>query len=1162
MLHNSACLKALELEILRHVPRLEQTRSWRTAVGVAALLMSWKVKLAAEAALLVPILEIKAAEGSGSDEAWELAKRAAALKALIAPVGAGSASRYSWQLRRLYREAYLDLPRLPLVLLMMADHQNRVAEACGADDRMATSETQALAEQTAQVFVPLAEMLGIWCLRRCWLDFSMRVLHPNKYQDVQALIGKPDDYSLSQFSQVLSEKADRPTGKQLTEKRPAGTGPAGRGPTLKMWLATKAEAYYELQNDLQSKFDKVGIPGYTILPIPLYAGVAVRRLDAGDVKDAIVPWLRIRLVCQTDDDCYRTLQVIHGLGKSLTTRYSNRFGDLIASPKWNGYRAIHTALHYARRGRLSLAVEFRILTIKMHFLNEWGVIAALHRRPDHFKDIRAWWNGLELGKGRSRLNSEDPDIGRHEALQETIKQLRDHDLDSRTAKADPHGGLARIYAFTPKGEVYRLPERSTVLDFAFAIHSDVGRQATRIEVNGRPVPFGEQFANGDMIRVETDPYGPGPDHWWLNCLESADARRLVRQTLSSQARRIHVGRALLEQALLQRLEKHRQKDRFNFPVTTQMLDAFALGAADRRGLTSPIALYARVLADSQEEGQLAGVLANELIEEELKALVVGPDNTTRVVLRMCPQCRPVLDVPIIGVRPAGHPGELYVHRKNSAQCLTPVVRESQLPLEWRNRLSGVREVINLNVRGDDRRDFMQDVLGALTRLPVVKDIRRSYSEPNATGMEINVAIEIQSKEALLDIDQAVRSVRGVRWLFILPATPSQQVNELSWVVGHNPFGLSDRLHPSMFYDRTEATNQILEWLRRPGDHRLWVSGPYRVGKTCLVRYIEDHELGKNNPVAMPVYVDCQRLATPDFGDFSELLIHEIYLKLGQEVPDRPDTNLFSWLCDGVRKAVVAAGNIPLLLILDEFAAPSADPAQAMASRSMFRQLRAVMVELREVFWLVIVPDLACLHPEQQATIGPFLLEFPPPCRVDHFDDSWARRLVTEPILRYGLSLPEGRNENGQTENWRNQNFVDRLIWLTGGNPYFLQLLCLSLVNRVRAARREYITHQDLDLEVARLVSEGGIYFSHFGSGLTQGGDALVRDVAEAAADGGWADWEKVSRRHPGGKAMVDDLVRQGILSRRSGPAGGAQVSIRIGLVYEWSLHRLASRPIE
>ncbi|MGH3082543.1 MAG: RelA/SpoT family protein [Gaiellaceae bacterium] len=285
------------------------------------------------------------------------------------------------------------------------------------------------------------------------------------------------------------------------------------------------EAAYVLQHEL----DKVDIPAEISGRAKHFYSIYDKMAKKGKEFNEIYDLTAMRVIAERAGDegtrdCYGALGLIHSLWKPMP----GRFKDYIAMPKLNGYRALHTTV-IGPQGR---PLEIQVRTGDMHETAELGVAAH--------------WVYKRGGKGRA------PD----EQWVARVRQLMEwqDEADPGEFKRQMLGDLFtdEVYVFTPKGEVKTLPAGSTPIDFAYAVHTDVGHRTVGARVNGRIVPLHYELQSGDFVEIQASKAGGrGPSRDWLALAKSSRARNKIRQWFSRETREDteQKGRDSLEQAL-------------------------------------------------------------------------------------------------------------------------------------------------------------------------------------------------------------------------------------------------------------------------------------------------------------------------------------------------------------------------------------------------------------------------------------------------------------------------------------------------------------------------------------------------------------------------------------------------------------------------------------
>src|SRR5829696_3851399 len=347
------------------------------------------------------------------------------------------------------------------------------------------------AKETLEVYAPLAHRLGIHALKWELEDRSFEILHPRKYAEIRAMVA---DRRADREAQAT--KAGEVLGVELAKA------------DIPADIAGRAKHFYSI-------YDKMAKKGREFNEIHDLTAMRVIVERSGD---------------EGTRDCYGALGLIHSLWKPMP----GRFKDYIAMPKFNRYRSLHTTV-IGPEGR---PLEIQVRTRQMHETAELG--------------IAAHWYSYKGGARQKKGKAKGPDP---EWL-EWVRSVMDWQQD----EADPREFIKtfrtdlfddEVYVFTPKGEVKTLPAGSTPIDFAYAVHTDVGHRTVGAKVNGRIVPLHYRMHSGDFVEILTSKKGRGPSRDWMALAASSRARNKIRQWFSRETREDaeQKGREALEQAL-------------------------------------------------------------------------------------------------------------------------------------------------------------------------------------------------------------------------------------------------------------------------------------------------------------------------------------------------------------------------------------------------------------------------------------------------------------------------------------------------------------------------------------------------------------------------------------------------------------------------------------
>src|SRR3954467_11881012 len=286
----------------------------------------------------------------------------------------------------------------------------------------------------------------------------------------------------------------------------------------------------EASRILQLELDKVDIPADTSGRAKHFYSIYDKMAKKGREFNEIYDLTAMRVIVERSGDegtrdCYGALGLIHSLWKPMP----GRFKDFIAMPKLNHYKALHTTV-IGPQGR---PLEIQVRTREMHSTAEFGIAAHwLYKRGrDTSKD--AEWTAWVTQLMDWQADESDP--------REFMKNFRT-DLFSD-----------EVHVFTPKGQVKPRPAGSTPIDFAYAVHTDVGHKTVGAKINGRIVPLHYKLKNGDFVEILTSKQGRGPSRDWLSLAQSSRARNKIRQWFSRETRedQEQKGREALEHALKQ-----------------------------------------------------------------------------------------------------------------------------------------------------------------------------------------------------------------------------------------------------------------------------------------------------------------------------------------------------------------------------------------------------------------------------------------------------------------------------------------------------------------------------------------------------------------------------------------------------------------------------------
>ncbi|UBZ05345.1 bifunctional (p)ppGpp synthetase/guanosine-3',5'-bis(diphosphate) 3'-pyrophosphohydrolase [Bifidobacterium pseudolongum] len=603
------------------------------------------------------------------------------------------------------------------------------------------SSAQKKARETLDVYAPLANRLGMNAIKTELEELSFKVLYPKIYNEIVMLVAHRAGQREVYLKQIIAE----------------------------------------IHDDLEDLHIEAYVTGRPKDYFSIYQKMIVRGHDFSDIYDLV----GVRIIVDTIQDCYAVLGAVHARWSPVP----GRFKDYIAMPKLNMYQSLHTTVV----GPGGKPVEIQIRTWDMHRRAEFGIAA-------HWKYKE---NG-QAGRALSTPDKTDRQRGENQELSESdnlawIQQLADWtsetpDSNEFLGSLKEDLGAAEVYVFTPKGKIVSLPADATPVDFAYAVHTEVGHRTMGARVNGRLVPLDTKLENGDTVEVLTsksDTAGPSRD--WLSFVKSPKARNKIRQWFSKERRSeaIEEGRDELTRAMRKR----------NLPVQALLTSEAMVGVADDVNMPNAEAVFAAI-----GEGQIStqNVIShlvkdagtsevNEEAEEEvlpLRASKRKRDNGTPgisvkgvsdVWVKLARCCMPVPGDGIIGfiTRNEG----VSVHRVDCLNMINLQRREPErvVEVEWTSA-KGLF-MVKIQVEALDRPHLLSDVTRVLSDhgVNILSGSIATGSDRVATSQ---FSFEMADPQHLNTLLSAVRKIDGVFDVYRLTGARDAAQPRMRRILGH------------------------------------------------------------------------------------------------------------------------------------------------------------------------------------------------------------------------------------------------------------------------------------------------------------------------------------------------------------------------------------------
>ncbi|TDJ27864.1 MAG: bifunctional (p)ppGpp synthetase/guanosine-3',5'-bis(diphosphate) 3'-pyrophosphohydrolase [Gammaproteobacteria bacterium] len=452
----------------------------------------------------------------------------------------------------------------------------------------------------------------------------------------------------------------------------------------------------------------------------IYSKMRRKHLHLSDIVDAF----GLRIIVADIDSCYRVLGLVHQLYKPMP----GRFKDYISIPRVNGYQSLHTTLF----GPGGTPLEVQIRTEEMDRVAERGIAAhwqykAVDKHTYNAEArAREWLTGLmEMQKA-----------GNSEEFLETVK------VDLFPDK---------VYVFTPKGDIMRLPRGATAVDFAYAVHTDVGNRCVAAKIDRRLVPLKTALSNGETVEILTA-RGAKPNPTWVNFVTTAKARNAIRTYLKGLRRdeARELGRRLLSQALrpyslnLRRLRKAQLETLLKELQADDMEDVYEqLGLGER---------LAPVLAGMLAQQEIS---ADGEITEQRKPLDIAGIEGLVVSYARC--CNPIPGDEVIGFMSSGR--GMVIHRTSCHNVIEDRNHPTKwLPVDWRRGIKGEFQS-EIHVRTLNRVGLLAEVAGRISATR--SNIDNVMVEADGDASMLSFRLTVRNRRHLAQVIRSIRSNPGV-----------------------------------------------------------------------------------------------------------------------------------------------------------------------------------------------------------------------------------------------------------------------------------------------------------------------------------------------------------------------------------------------------------------
>ncbi|MBF5041124.1 bifunctional (p)ppGpp synthetase/guanosine-3',5'-bis(diphosphate) 3'-pyrophosphohydrolase [Aggregicoccus sp. 17bor-14] len=604
-----------------------------------------------------------------------------------------------------------------VILVKLADRTHNMRTL----DHMAEEKQVRIAQETLDIYAPLANRLGISWVKTELEDLSFRYVKPQDFFALKEKLDKRKKEREKYIEDVCQFMRDKLQERGLTA-------------------------------DVSGRFKHV----YSI-----YKKIKSSGIEFEQIPDIIA----FRIIMPTVPSCYEALGLVHQLWKPVP----GRFKDFIAIPKPNMYQSLHTTII----GPLGERVEVQIRTLEMHKIAEEG--------------IAAHWAYKE---GKALVSKDDEKFAWLRQLMEWQQDLKDPKEFLETVKVDLF--TDEVFVFTPKGDVRSLPRGATPVDFAYAIHSDVGSRCVGSKVNGKIVPLRYKLKNGDTVEVLTSPQAH-PSKDWLTFVKTSRAQQRIRGFIKQQQRdkSLQLGRELTERELrryslnLNKLlkggELKKVAEGYGYRIEEDLLVAVGYGKVAPHQIVQQLLPPEKVSAVNEQRAgheasgaaatgsDRAGASASSMLPSfsrvtDLAKKLVGRQSRSGVqiggvddvLVRFGRCCNPVPGDPIAGFITRGRGVTVHTVGCEKALATDP---ERRVDVAWDVR-GAFKRPVTLRVLTADRPGLLADISNTFSK----KGVNISQANCRATGDDRAVntfEVVISDLKQLTDLIRTIEGLQGV-----------------------------------------------------------------------------------------------------------------------------------------------------------------------------------------------------------------------------------------------------------------------------------------------------------------------------------------------------------------------------------------------------------------
>ena len=576
--------------------------------------------------------------------------------------------------------------------------------------------------ETMDIYAPIADRLGISKVKVELDDLAFRYLEPEMYHD---LVNK-----------------------------------------IAMGQERRDEFIRKIVSEVKSHIEKAGIKATIDGRAKHYFSIYKKMVTQNKKLEQIYDLFAVRIIVETERDCYTALGVIHEIYKPIP----GHFKDYIAMPKPNNYQSLHTTLI----GPQGHPFEIQIRTYEMHRTAEYG--------------IAAHWKYKENQYGHNTADSEEEKLAWLRRILEWQRDMSDNKEFLSLLKSDLDLFSDHVYCFTKDGDVKNLPADSTPIDFAYAVHSAVGNKMVGARVNGNLVPIDYKIQNGDRVEIMTSQNSRGPSRDWLSIVKSTQAKNKINQWFRSEFKEENIvkGKEMLTgyckahliplTDLLKTEYMNACLKKYGFRDWDSVLAAIGHGGLKEGQVVNKLQdayrkknpvhttdkqILEAVNKENQLQGQNGSSSKPAAVKSKSGIVVAGIDD---VSVRFSKCCSPVPGDEIIGFVTRGR--GVSIHRTDCINMMNLSEQDRQriIEAEWETSADGKPDELydtEIIIYAYDRMGILLDITKILTENKI--DVKSINSRTSKQGIAtINVGFAIRSKDSLHDLTKKLLQIDGIK----------------------------------------------------------------------------------------------------------------------------------------------------------------------------------------------------------------------------------------------------------------------------------------------------------------------------------------------------------------------------------------------------------------